>query len=90
MQCYNRSEYRRNEYSKRMHGIWNEMGRLNATEQRLVDKKNNILKRRWLPDLDWQKYKETSRILDMVKWGWKVIKIRDGSWDLIMKYTMYL
>ena len=66
------------------------MGRLNATEQRLVGKKNNILKRRWLPDLDWQKYKETSRILDMVKWSWKAMKIRDGSWDLIMKYTMYL
>ena len=35
-----------------MHAIWNEMGFFNATEQRLVDQKNNILKRKWLSDLE--------------------------------------
>ena len=52
MQCYNRSEYGRNGYRERMHAIWNEMGVFNLTEPRLVDQKNNILKRKWLSDLE--------------------------------------
>ena len=52
MQCYYGSEYRGNGYRKRVHSIWNEMGMLNVTEQRLVDQKNNILKRKWLLDLE--------------------------------------
>ena len=48
MQCYYRSEYQRNGYRKRMHVVWNEMGMFNVTEQRLVDQKNNILKRKWV------------------------------------------
>ena len=35
-----------------MYAIWNEMGMFNVTEQRLVDQKNNILKRKWLSDLE--------------------------------------
>ena len=35
-----------------MHTIWNEMGMFNVTEQRLVDQKNNILKRNWLSNLE--------------------------------------
>ena len=35
-----------------MHVIWNDMGIFNATGQRLVDQKNNILKRKRLPDLE--------------------------------------
>ena len=34
-----------------MHATWNEMGMFNVTEQRLVDQKNNILKRKWLSGL---------------------------------------
>ena len=52
MQCYYRSEYGRNGYRKRIHVIWNEMGMFNVTEQRLVDQKNNILRRKWLSDLE--------------------------------------
>ena len=52
MQCYYRSEYERNGYRKRMHATWNEMGMFNITEQRLVDQKNNILKRKWPSDLE--------------------------------------
>ena len=54
MQCYAEcgSEYARNRYRKRIHAIWNEMGMLNVTEQRLVHQKNNILKRKWLSDLE--------------------------------------
>ena len=46
MQCYYRSEYGGNGYRKRMHAICNEMGMFNVTEQRFVDQKNNILKRK--------------------------------------------
>ena len=35
-----------------MHAIWNEMGMFNVTEQKLYDQKNNILKRKWLSDLE--------------------------------------
>ena len=35
-----------------MHAIWNEKGMFNVTEQRLVDQKNNILKKKWLSDLE--------------------------------------
>ena len=52
MQCYYRSGYGRNGYRKRMHSIWNEIGMLNVTEQRLVDQKNKMLKRKWLSDLE--------------------------------------
>ena len=52
MQCYYRSEYGRNGYRKRMHATWNEMGMFNVTEQRLVDQKNNILRRKWLSDFE--------------------------------------
>ena len=52
MQCYYKSEYGRNGYRKRMHVIWNEIGMFNVTEQWLVDQKNNILKRKWLSDLE--------------------------------------
>ena len=51
MQCYYRSEYGRNGYRKRMHVIWNEMRMFNVIEERLVDQKNNIIKRKWLSDL---------------------------------------
>ena len=47
-----RSEYGRNGYRKRMHAIWNEKGMFNVTEQRLVDQKKNILKKKWLSDLE--------------------------------------
>ena len=42
----------KNGYRKRMHAIWNEKGMFNVTEQRLVDQKNNILKKKWLSDLE--------------------------------------
>ena len=52
MQCYYGSDYGKNGYRKRIHAIWNKMGMFNVTEQTLVDQKNNILKRKWLSDLD--------------------------------------
>ena len=35
-----------------MHATWNEIGMFNGTEKRLVDQKNNILKRKCLSDLE--------------------------------------
>ena len=68
MQCYYRSEYGRNGYKKRMHAIWNEIGMFNVTEQSLVDQKNNILKRKWLSDLE--EMQRNIEDIDMVKWVW--------------------
>ena len=50
-----------------MYVIWNEMGMFNVTEQRLVDQKNNILKRKWLSDLELE---ETQR---------NIVDIRNGE-----------
>ena len=61
MQCYYRSGYGRNEYRKRMHAIWNEIGMFNVTEQRLVDQKNKMLNRKWLSDLELE---EIQRCID--------------------------
>ena len=52
IQCYYRNEYGTNGYRKIMHVIWNEMRMFNVTEQRLIHHKNNILKRKWLSDLE--------------------------------------
>ena len=40
-----------------MHAIWNEMGMFNVTEQRLVDQKNSILKRKWLSNFELEEIK---------------------------------
>ena len=61
------------------------MGMFIVTEQRLVDQKNNILKRKWLSDLELEEKQKTQRMLELLKCGWKAMKMRDGSWDLIMK-----
>ena len=42
-----------------MNVIWNEMGMFNVTEQRLVDHKNNILKRKWLLGLELEEIQRT-------------------------------
>ena len=68
MQCYYRGEYGRNGYKKRMHAIWNEIGMFNVTEQSLVDQKKNILKRKWLSDLE--EMQRNIEDIDMVKWVW--------------------
>ena len=52
MQCYYRSEYGRNEYRKRMHAHGMKVGIFHVTEKRQVDQKNNIIKRKWLLDLE--------------------------------------
>ena len=77
MQCYYRNEYRENGYRKRVHVIWNEMGFFNVTEKRLVDQKNNILKRIWLSDLE-----EIQRNIDDIGHS-EEMKMRNGSEDLI-------
>ena len=52
MECYYQSEPRRNGYRKRMHRYWMEKEMFPVTEQRLMDQKNNIVKKKWLSDLE--------------------------------------
>ena len=66
IQGYYKNEQGRNGYRERMHAIWNEMGMLIVTEQRLVDQNNNILKRKWLSDLE---LKEIQRNIKDIKHG---------------------
>ena len=47
-----------------MDAIWNEMGMSNVTEQRMVDQKNNILKRKWLSDLELE---EIQRHIEVIR-----------------------
>ena len=52
MECYFQSEPRLNGYRKRMHRCWIEKEMFPVTEQRLMDQKNNIMKKKWLSDLE--------------------------------------
>ena len=42
---------------------------LNVTQQRLVDQRNNILKRKWLSDLKMKEIQRNIEVSDIVKWG---------------------
>ena len=42
---------------------WNEMGTFNVTEQSLVGQKNNILKRKWLSDLELEEIKRNIKYI---------------------------
>ena len=78
-QSSNRTEYGRNGYRKRMHVIWNEMGMFNETEQRLVDQKNNILKRKWLSDLELEEIQRNIEDIRNGEVGLESDEMRDGS-----------
>ena len=73
-----------------MHTIWNEMGMFNVTKQRLVAQENNILRRKWLQDLELEEIQRIIKDIGNSKVGWKALKMGDVSWYLIMKDKMYL
>ena len=52
MEYYYQSEPKLNGYRKRMHRHWIERKMFPVTEQRLMDQKNNIVKKTWLSDLE--------------------------------------
>ena len=61
-----------------MHAIRNEMGKFNVTEQRLVDQKNNNLKRNWDSELE-----EIQRnIQDIGNGGVGLESDEDEGWSL--------
>ena len=44
-------------YRKRMHNLWKDMGMFQITEQRLLDQKAQIMKKKWLTDLELEEIK---------------------------------
>lgn len=70
MKCYFLSEPERRGYRKRMHQIWLEYADFEATEQRLLDQKNHIMKKQWLSELEIQEIRceieeETKLIMEL-------------------------
>ena len=91
MKFYQRSEYGRNGYKKRIHAIQNEMEMFNVTEQRLVDQKSKILKGKRLLDLKQRRNAKKHRGYQIWRSRFeKQRRMRDGSYDLIMKGRMCL
>ena len=66
MECYYNSEPGRNGYKKRMHSLWISRGMFPVTEQRLVDQKNQITKKKWLSNL---KLEEIKRSIEDASYG---------------------
>ena len=52
MECFYLSDPKTRGYRKRMHVLWNDRGMFNVTEQRLIDQKNQIVKKQWLSSLE--------------------------------------
>ena len=61
-----------------------------VTEQRLVDQKNNILKRKWLSDLELEEIQRNIEDIGHVEVGLESNEDEGWSWDLVMKGRMCL
>ena len=57
MKCYFRSEPNRFGYGKRMHNLWEKMIMFAVSQQRLIDRKNQIIKNQWFSKLELEKLK---------------------------------
>ena len=52
MECFYKSNPKKIGYRKRMHNFWIEQRMFVITEQRLVDQKSQIIKKKWLSELE--------------------------------------
>ena len=52
MECFYLSDPKTTGYRKRMHMLWKDREMVNVTEQRLIDQKNQIIKKQWLSSLE--------------------------------------
>ena len=52
MKCFYRSNPKKIGYRKRMHNLWIEQGMFTITEQRLIDQKSQIIKKKWMSDIE--------------------------------------
>ena len=57
MECFFRSNPKVIGYRKRMHNLWKDMGMFQITEQRLLDQKAQIMRKKWLTDLELEEIK---------------------------------
>ena len=66
MECLYQRKPKWNGYQKGMHKFWVEKGMFSVPEQRLLDQKNNILKKNWLTHLELE---EIRRNVDELEQG---------------------
>ena len=52
MECFYQSNPKKFGYRKRIHNLWIEQGMSLITEQKLVDQKSQIIKRKWLSEVE--------------------------------------
>ena len=52
MECFYLSDPKTRGYRKRMHMLWKDRKMVHVTEQRLIDQKNQIIKKQWLSSLE--------------------------------------
>eukprot|EP00112_Aurelia_sp_Birch-Aquarium-sp1_P001587 Seg1172.17 transcript_id=Seg1172.17/GoldUCD/mRNA.D3Y31 product="hypothetical protein" protein_id=Seg1172.17/GoldUCD/D3Y31 len=57
MECFFRSNPKVIGSRKRMHNLWKDMGMFQMTEQRLLGQKAQIIKKKWLTDLELEEIK---------------------------------
>ena len=67
-----------------MHTIWNEMEMFNVTKQRLVAQENNILRRKWLQDLELEEIQRIIKDIGNGKVGLE--SIEDGGCFLVFDH----
>ena len=59
MECCYRSKPGHIGYRKRMHSIWTRKDMFHVTEQRLLDQKNQIIKKQWVSNLEFEESKQS-------------------------------
>ena len=48
MKCFYLNDPKMKGYRKRVYMLWNDRRMFNVTEQRIIDQKNQIMKKKWL------------------------------------------
>ena len=81
MECLYNSNPKKIGYRKRMHNLWIEHGMFVITEQRLVDQKSQIIKKKWLSELELEAIR---RSIDDAEYG-QVGNVIDGGNDRTME-----
>ena len=81
MECFYKSNPKEIGYRKRMHNLWSEEGMFVITEQRLVDQKSQIIKKKWLSELELEAIK---RSIDDAEYG-QVVNVIEGGTERRME-----
>ena len=81
MECFYKSNPKKIGYRKRMHNLWIEQGMFVITEQRLADQKSQIVKKKWLSELELEAIR---RSIDDAEYG-QVGNVIEGGIERTME-----